>query len=726
MSKRIKTKPVSDENVDALFNPKNVVLIGASDRAGSWTARVWRNLSRYGFKGPVYPVNPGREEIWDVACFKDVQSLPETPDHLVIVVPAKFVPGVLRDGARAGARSATIFTSGFDEAGTDESRKLGAELREAIAESGMAVSGPNCLGNIGAAHSLVTMPDDRAQTVARGPIAIVGQSGGLAMAMKRTLEDRGADTGYLVTSGNETGLTTADYIRFFTRDSDTKIIVCYMEAIHDREGFLGACREAKAAGKPVVVIKLGTSEDGRGAAMAHTGALAGAIEAFDAVAGAAGAIRVGTLDDVVEVVEYFLHAKLPKGTGLGAVTFSGGLRGLLLDGAERNGLKFSELSSPSQSTLEGMMGAGSAVGNPLDGGFAVLTNQDTYLKAIDLMLADPGVDLLILQEELLRNPGAERKENNLRKVEALAAKAQKPIVYVSMISYGLNDYSRTLRRDLPHLPFLHEVDKAMRALKSVITYASTPELPVTARKPTKEQLAAISEVQAIAAGATEPVALSEPASKALLSAYGIAVPPEHIVDSSDGAVSAANKIGFPVVLKAVSAKLPHKTEAGAVILDLASEDAVKAAYDTIFKNVEKAAPGLALDGILVGRQITGGLETALGISNDPEVGPIVMFGSGGVGLELYGDVAFSAPQLDAALADALISKTKAGTLIDGFRGQPAYDRTSLRQALMGLGSMAQDLMDVVEGVDVNPFVVLPGSGGGFALDGLIIIRPIKG
>ena len=163
-----------------------------------------------------------------------------------------------------------------------------------------------------------------------------------------------------------------------------------------------------------------------------------------------------------------------------------------------------------------------------------------------------------------------------------------------------------------------------------------------------------------------------------------------------------------------------------MILDLASEDAVKAAYDTIFKNVEKAAPGLALDGILVGRQITGGLETALGISNDPEVGPIVMFGSGGVGLELYGDVAFSAPQLDAALADALISKTKAGTLIDGFRGQPAYDRTSLRQALMGLGSMAQDLMDVVEGVDVNPFVVLPGSGGGFALDGLIIIRPIKG
>ena len=350
----------STEKVAALLDPRNVVLVGASDRPGSWTTRVWRNLQRYNYGKPVYPLNPGRDEIWDVTCYKSMADMPEAPDHLVILVPAKAVPGVLRDGAAAGARSATVFSSGFDEIGSEEGRKFGDQLRAAINETGLAVSGPNCLGNMAAASSFVTMPDDRPQVLEPGPVAIVGQSGGLAMAIKRTLEERGINTGYVVTSGNEAGLTTADYIRFFAAHEDTKVIVSYLEAVHDRDGFLEACRAARAVGKPVVVMKLGTSEDGRTAALAHTGGLAGSIAAFDAVAGAAGAIRVGTLDDVVEVTEYMIHAPLPEGPGLGAITFSGGLRGLMLDAAERNGLRFPPLSDKSQSTLEGMLGAGSA------------------------------------------------------------------------------------------------------------------------------------------------------------------------------------------------------------------------------------------------------------------------------------------------------------------------------------------------------------------------------
>ncbi len=302
----------SVEKVAALLDPRNVVLVGASDRPGSWTTRVWRNLDRYNYGKPVYPFNPRRDEIWDTKCYRTMNDIPEPPDHLVILVPAKAVPGVLREGAAAGARSATVFSSGFDEIGTDEGRNFGDQLRAAIQETGMAVSGPNCLGNLAAASSFVTMPDDRPQVLKPGPVAIVGQSGGLAMAIKRTLEERGVNTGYVVTSGNEAGLTTADYIRFFTADPNTKVIVSYLEAVHDRDGFLDACRAARAAGKPVIVMKLGTSEEGRSAALAHTGGLAGAIAAFDAVAGAAGAIRVGTLDDVVEVTEYLIHAPLPK------------------------------------------------------------------------------------------------------------------------------------------------------------------------------------------------------------------------------------------------------------------------------------------------------------------------------------------------------------------------------------------------------------------------------
>ncbi|MDX1483267.1 MAG: acetate--CoA ligase family protein [Alphaproteobacteria bacterium] len=713
----------SAAKVAALLDPHNVVIVGASDRPGSWTTRVWRNLHRYNYEKPIYPFNPRRDEIWDVKCYQSMADLPEAPDHLVVLVPAQAVPGVLRDAAAEGARSATVFTSGFDEIGTEEGRRLGDELRAAIAETGMAVSGPNCLGNMAAPSSLVTMPDDRPQVVEPGPVSIVGQSGGLAMAVKRTLEERGVNTGYVVTSGNEAGLTTADYIRFFTADPDTRVIVSYLEGIHDRDGFLDACRAAREAGKPVIVMKLGTSEQGRGAALAHTGALAGSIAAFDAVAGAAGVIRVATFDDVVEVAEYMLHASLPEGAGIGAITFSGGLRGLLLDAAERNGLAFPPLSDESQSTLEGMLGAGSAVGNPLDGGFGVLTSEETYRRSIELVLDDPNIDILLLQEELMREPGSDRKEQYLRMVEGMAAHAKKPIAYVSMISYGLTDYSRAMRDELRHLPFLQEVDKSMRAIRSVVSYVENRRLAAAVSRDANDQeAAAAARVGEIAAKAEGPRGLSEPESKALLAAYGIGLPEEEVVTGADEAVAAAKGIGFPVVLKGVSDALLHKTEAGAVLTGIASEDAVRAGFETIHANVAKAAPEVVLDGVLVARQVEGGLELALGINNDAEVGPVVMFGQGGVALELYGDVALADPNLDEAAAAALIAKTKAGRLLDGFRGGPAYDRTAVVEAVMAVGRMARDLGQSIEAVDINPFVVLPGDGGGFALDGLVVVR----
>lgn len=716
-------KTSSIKKVAALLNPRNVVLVGASDRPGSWTTRVWRNLQRYNYGKPIYPLNPGRDEVWDVKCYRSIADLPEAPDHLVVLVPAKVVSGVLRDAAAAGARSATVISSGFNEIGSEEGLDFADQLRATINETGMAVSGPNCLGNLAAGNSLMTMPDDRPQVMERGPVAIVGQSGGLAMAIKRTLEERGINTGYVVTSGNETGLTTADYIRFFTADEDTRVIVSYLEAVHDRDGFLDACRAARAVGKPVVVMKLGTSEDGRGAALAHTGGLAGSIAAFDAVAGAAGAIRVGTLDDVVEVTEYLLHAPLPNGPALGAITFSGGLRGLMLDAAERNGLRFPPLSNTSQTLLENMLGAGSAVGNPLDGGFGVLTSAETYRKTIELVLDDPNIDILILQEELMREPGSNRKEEYLRMVEGMAAKAKKPIAYVSMISYGLTDYSRGMRAELPHLPFLQEQDKSLRTLSSVANYAASGcQVEAAMPAPTAEENAAVARVRTAAAGTSTPHSLSEPDSKALLASYGIVVPDESIVSNANEAAKSARELGFPVVLKAVSDVLPHKTEAGAVLLGLASEDAVRAGYDTILENVAKASPGLKLDGVLVAPQISGGLELVLGINNDAEIGPVVMFGQGGVALELYGDVALADPDLDEARAAALISRTKAANLLEGFRGGPAFDRDAVIKAVMAMGRIARDLGDVIEALDVNPFVALPGDGGGFALDGLVVVR----
>lgn len=714
----------NNAKVAALLNPRNVVIVGATDKPGSWTTRVWRNLQRYKFPGKVFPFNPGRDTVWDTKCYRDYAELPEKPDHLVVLVPAAAVPDTLRAAAKAGARSATVMSSGFEEAEGGQGKELARRLRETIAETGLAVSGPNCLGNISAAAQLVTMPDDRPQRAVPGPVAILGQSGGLLMAIKRTLEERGCDCGYIITSGNETGLTNADYIRYFADDPQVRVIVSYLESIHDSANFLAACRVARDAGKPVVVMKLGASPEGRAAAMAHTGALAGAMEAFDAVAGAAGAVRARTMDDVVELVEYFLYAPLPKGAGLGAITFSGGLRGLLLDAAANNGLRFADLAPRTRSKLSSILGVGSIVGNPLDSGFAALTSQQAYLDCVEAMLADPGIDVLLLQEELPRAPeGAERKTSNLREVEKIATRGGKPIAYVSMISYGLSDHSRALHGELPHLPFLQEPDKALRTLRAVTQYAAQKAAAEkTKAAPMGKEPAARRRIRAAAATASEPRALTEVESKTLLKAYGIKLPKEAAADSSAAASREAKRIGFPVVMKVISQDITHKSDAGAVLLGVDSAAAARKGYDAILRNSRRYNRKAHIDGVLVAQQVSGGIELVLGMARDPEVGPVVMVGSGGVNLELYKDVAFAMPTVDEAAADALIGRTKAAKLLDGYRGAGPYDRKAVVKALVALSRVALDLGDAIESIDINPFVALPKGKGGIALDALVILR----
>jgi acetyltransferase len=265
----------SKRKVAALTAPRNAVLVGASDRPGSWAARVWHNLQRYEFPSPVYLINPRRTEIFDRPCYPDFAALPEPPDHLIVLVPAPGVPELLRSGAAAGARSATVFSSGFGEGLDADGARLGRELAAVIADSGLAVSGPNCMGNICAKSRLVTLAEDRPLRVRAGPVALVGQSGGMMLFLNQALEERGMDAAYLITNGNEAGLTLADYVAFFADQADLKVIIVYIEAIADLEKFKAACRLARAAGKSIIAVKLGQSERGRSAAMAHTGSLGG-------------------------------------------------------------------------------------------------------------------------------------------------------------------------------------------------------------------------------------------------------------------------------------------------------------------------------------------------------------------------------------------------------------------------------------------------------------------
>jgi acyl-CoA synthetase (NDP forming) len=710
----------SKKKVKALTEPRNAVLVGANDRPGSWAWRVLRNLKQYEFPQPLYLVNPRRTEIGGDRCYPDFKSLPEPPDHLVVLVPATGVPEVLRQGAAAGARSATVFSSGFGEAYNADAAPLGRELKAVIAETGLAVSGPNCMGNICAKNRFVTLSEDRPLLLREGPVALVGQSGGMMIFLNAALEERGMNAEYLITSGNEAGLGIPDYIAFFSDQPELKVIIVYIEAIGDIEKFKAACRMARAAGKAIVAVKLGQSESGRNAAMAHTASLAGSIEAFDAVAADLGIVRADTLDDAVEISELLVHTGAPGGRRLGAITLSGAFRGLLYDAAERNGLQFPKLADATLEKLNAILGVGSLVSNPIDGGFGVLSSDDNYKASIAALQADPNIDMILIQENLPREPGSDRAERYIHTVEAIVAGgAPKPIAIITPVSHSQSDYSRALRAQVPHVSFLLEVNKSLRAIASVARRDELERLAAPSGKiaSTPAESAAAARVRVLAKNGA--AALDEVESKQLIRAYGIPTPTEIAVQSPDDAVKAARQIGYPVVLKAVAAKLLHKSDAGAVVLHLADDEAVRAAYERIAGNVRRAGIE-SLDAMLVCQQISGGLELVLGLNRDPEMGLVVMAGSGGVLLELTKDVAFAAPPITRGKARAMIERTNAARLMRGYRSSPVLDADAAIDALVALGRIAEDLADVVQSIDINPFIVLPRRG--FALDALVVPR----
>jgi len=703
------------EMVHALLTPRNIAIVGASERPNNWAQRTYRNLLRYGFKGALFPMNPKRDTIWGTRCYKSFDELPEAPDHLLILAPAQSVPQTLLDGAALGARSATIISAGFSELTDPASVALTERLQAVIRETGLAVSGPNCVGNINAAHRLMTNFEDREARIERGPVSLVSQSGGVGMQIKRMLEERCLDVGKMVTSGSELGLTIGDYIEYCAGDPDTKVIICYLEGLRNAERFLEGCRAASRAGKPVVVVKTGVSEAGREAAVAHTGSVAGSIQAFDAVAGKAGVIRAKTVDELIEMTEFFAHTKPFRGERLGAMSTSGGKRGIIIDAADVAGLSFPKLDQTTIDRLSSVLGVGSDIGNPLDAGFAANVSHEAYMTSVTAMLEDPGVDVLLLEGELPRTEGSARREGYLRAVNELAGRSEKPIVYVAVTNYGFTDYTRDLRRSLPNVAYLQGSDRGLAALAAGIQYWGRKQAGEKPRpvRPThrREKLFSLLD-------AAKDKVLDELAAKKVLQLYDIPLPREALAKTADEASALASSIGFPVVLKVVSADLPHKSDVGGVVLGVQSAQAAREAFTEIMRRIAALPNRPVVEGLLVAEQVTGGVEVVLGAHRDPEMGPMVLFGSGGLLIELFKDYALAACPMDEEDAEDLIARTKAATLIGPFRGRAALDRAAVVKTLMSLSDLMLDAGDRISSIEINPFMVR--QSGGACLDALIV------
>src|SRR5438445_5372855 len=716
-----KWSPASDtsdivKRIHAMLHPRNIVLVGATDKPGNYAERIWNNLIKYQYEGGLFPVNARRETIWGVPCYKDFASLPEKPDHVLVLVPARFAVQVIRDAATAGARSATIVTSGFSELQDEESQRLAAELEQAVKETGLAVTGPNCLGNLSAGEKLFTNIDDRIVTMEQGAVGIAGQSGAIVMAIRQALEDRGVGVGYMVTTGNEVGLETPDLMAYFAADPSIRVIVVYLEGVRNTKAFRDACKAARAAGKPVIALKLGASEGGRAAAMAHTGALAGSIETFDAISTREGVMRVQGLDELIETTECFVHADPPRSNRLAAVSLSGGKRGLLIDAFSSAGLNFAQLSQTANDKLAKMLGPGSIVGNPLDAGFAAVVDPSVYMQSITIMIDDPDTDIVIIDSELPKAPH-ELRERNLRIVNEMAGAGNKPVIYISAMSIGFTEHTKAVRKSLPNIAVLQGMDRAVGAIKSLIEYASLRKVVPEIVSSSKASARALLEKTLKGASGA---ALDEVASKKLLKAYGIPVSKEEIAQTAADAVKIAKKIGFPVVAKVVSADILHKSDIGGVVLNLNSPTEVKKAFNDITARVKKLKGKPKLEGILIAQQVKAELELVVGTALDAEMGPVVLFGTGGVDIELMKDVALAGAPLDAAEARQLIGRTKAGVKLKGYRGKPALHEDSAVKALVGLSNLMADAGNRIASIDVNPFLI--NTRTGVAVDALIVLN----
>ncbi|MFM2129173.1 MAG: hypothetical protein RL477_719, partial [Pseudomonadota bacterium] len=519
---------MTTSDAGALLRPRNIVLVGASDRPRHWSGRVHENLRRFGFPGGIYPVNPKRDEIWGTRCFPSVRDLPEGPDHVVSFLPADLVFGLMEEAADAGARSALVFAGGFGEGGDPEGRKRAARLGAIVRERSIALCGPNCLGNVSAPARAVTLPDDGLEKIEAGPVAVIAQSGGLCVALNRILFERGLMPSYLISCGNQVGLTAGDYLRHMAGEPQVRAALLYLEQVVGLDDFLDAARAMQAAGKAVIAVKIGGSEAGRKAALAHTGALAGTVEAFDAVAGAAGVARVDCIEDAIEALEYSVRAGRLGSGDVAVMTNSGAMKSLVSESSARAGVKLAGFSAETQARLTEALGPDAPAGNPVDTKLTIRT--ENYTACLDALADDPAVGLILLAEELPQVPGIERKEANLRGIgEWAKARAKRPpVALFTPVNVSPSEHARKLRAGLAHLPYFAEPDRAFRVIR---------RLQEQARRTARAGSGAGPAVAARADGRAE--ALSETQSKALLAGIGIASPRERVVQDAESAAQAA-------------------------------------------------------------------------------------------------------------------------------------------------------------------------------------------
>ncbi|MCX5646161.1 MAG: acetate--CoA ligase family protein [Phycisphaerae bacterium] len=687
-------------SLQSFFNPKSVAIIGASRQKGKVGYEILTNLVAGGYEGKIFPVNNKTDEIEGLKCYPDLASIGETPDLVIIIVPAQYVPSVMEECAKVRVKSAIVITAGFKEVGP-EGKKLEEQVVQIARRAGIRFIGPNCLGVIAPAHKLnASFGGD---LPVPGSIGYISQSGALLAAILDLANANGMGFSSLVSIGNKADVDELDIIRAFGVQKDTKVIAGYLENIADGDGFVREAEEISYT-KPILLMKSGSTAAGAKAASSHTGSLAGGDVAYESAFKRAGVIRCDSIKEQFDFAQAFANQPLPEGANVAVLTNAGGPGIMAADAIEERGLTFAKLSEETMKKLAEKLPAAANVHNPVD----VLGDAlaDRYEFALDVVLDDPNVNSVVV----LLTPQAmtQAKETAEAVVKVIEQKKKgKPVLACFLGASKVAAGVEILRRgSIPQYDSPESAVATLRVMVDHIRWRTRPRRVVRLFSVNRRKVESILE-RHLRQGLLD---IGEAEAKEIIEAYGFATPRGSIATTAEQAGNIAQQLGFPIVLKIWSPDILHKSDVGGVKVGLKSEQEVKDAFDLMMYRIPKKKPDANILGVLVQEMVrSSGKEVIIGMHRDPHFGPLMMFGMGGIMVEVLKDVAFYLAPLTAEEAKQMLLNTKTYHILKGVRGQEGVDIEAIAEGLQRVSQLVTEFPEIKE-MDINPYVVgAPGT-----------------
>ena len=696
----------------SFFWPDSIAVLGASPDTHRIRGRLFRQLRENGFPGRILPINPSYQELDGLRCYPTISAVEGGVDLALIAIPAAGVAAAVEQCARARVKNVLIISSGFAEEG-GAAGDMQAELLAVTQRTGIRACGPNCegyynaLGQVATTFSptVETKEQDGGTLVSEKRVGVIAQSGGIGFALFNRGKAAGLGFSYVISTGNEADLTMADFLDYMVEDPNTDAVMLFCETVRDGPGFVAALQKARGLGKPVIAIKIGRSDAGTRASASHTASLSGSYTAYHAVFERYGVIEAEDADEAVAIAGVVLTCPLPAGRRAGIITVSGGGGAWMADTLSAHGLLVPNLSAASQAALRPLMPSYGASGNPVDVTAQGANTGPAMMTVMEHLARSDEIDMMVLVTSLTSET---RVSLDAERVRAVAQRCGKPM---TVWSYTLpSAFGRTAAAGCGL--FVHS------DLRNVgVSMSKLAGYGEALRRTLPESFKPVSG--RLYPGL--PAVVPEYLAKQVLGAW-LPDTPETLATSAEQSAEAAERLGFPVVLKVQSSQLPHKTEAGGVKLNLADRTAVTNAYTAMLADVARRAPDATIDGVLVQRMAPNGHELVIGMVDDPTFGPIMMLGFGGTAVELFGDVVHAPAPVDEAEAMRMMLSLKAARLLTGFRGAEPIDLAPVAALVAALSRAALTLGDQVREFELNP-VILHADGSGLTVaDALLMMK----